>query len=101
MIRRACFTTGRDGLGFTLTAIGSPRSPGLLMPCTFEGHRVPALPLVRPFAGCSRCFAPAFAFDDRAGIPKPIIPDGWAGSPRPAIFVKAPGSHVSGYYGLC
>src|SRR5713101_4778191 len=51
MIRRACFITGRNGLGFTLTAIGSPRSPGLLMPCTFEGHRCPALPLVRPFAG--------------------------------------------------
>ncbi len=93
MIRRACFTTRRAGLGFTLTAIDSPQSPGLLMRCTFEGHRFPALPLVRPFAGFSGALlrhAPSMIGRVPRGRSSPMagrVPRGQPSSSQPSVSV--------------
>jgi hypothetical protein len=36
--RRPCFIASAIGLGFTSPSFGSPRLPGLLMPCTAKRH---------------------------------------------------------------
>ena len=50
MACRHGFITSRPRTGFTCLRFGSPRSPGLLMPCRVECHSRQTLLPVRPFA---------------------------------------------------